>query len=213
MAVKYIAIEGPIGVGKTTLAKMLCDHYSGRLVLERHDDNPFLSKFYKDRKRYGFQTQLFFLLSRFTQQQESFTSELLATHVISDYFFAKDRIFATLNLENDELALYDHVATLLEKSIPLPDLIIYLTASTDILIGRINKRGRTYEKGFDADYLNKLCQLYSKYFFHFNSTPLLVVNTENVDFSKEPEQFAMLIKKIEETKSGTSYLVPSGNLK
>jgi deoxyguanosine kinase len=209
MAVKYIAIEGPIGVGKTTLSKMLCDHYSGRLILERHDDNPFLSKFYKDRKRYAFQTQLFFLLSRFTQQQEFFTGELLATHVISDYFFAKDRIFATLNLENDELALYDHVATLLEKNIPLPDLIVYLTASPEILVGRINKRARVYEKGFDADYLKKLCQLYSKFFFHFNSTPLLVVNTENVDFSKEPEQFAMLIEKIENTKTGTNYLVPS----
>lgn len=210
MAVKYIAIEGPIGVGKTTLAKMICNHYGGRLVLERHDDNPFLPKFYKDRKRYGFQTQLFFLLSRFTQQQESFTGELLASHVVADYFFAKDRIFATLNLEYDELALYDHVATLLEKSIPLPDLIVYLTASPEVLVNRINKRARGYEKNFDADYLKNLCQLYAKYFFHFTATPLLVVNTEHVDFTAEPEQFAVLLERIENAKSGTSYLVPSG---
>jgi deoxyadenosine/deoxycytidine kinase len=209
MAVKYVAIEGPIGVGKTTLAKMLCNHYSGRLILERHDDNPFLPKFYKDRKRYGFQTQLFFLLSRFSQQQESFTGELLASHVVSDYFFAKDRIFATLNLDNDELTLYNHVATLLEKNIPMPDLVIYLTASPEVLVGRINKRARGYEKNFDADYLKNLCQLYSKYFFHFTATSLLVVNTENVDFTAEPEQFAVLLDRIENAKSGTSYLVPS----
>jgi len=209
MAVKYIAIEGPIGVGKTTLSKMLSSHYGGRLVMERHDDNPFLPKFYKDRKRYAFQTQLFFLLSRFAQQQEFFSGELLATHVVSDYFFPKDRIFATLNLDNDELALYDHVATLLEKSIPLPDLVIYLTAAPEVLMGRIHKRSRGYEKNFDVEYLRGLCQAYSKYFFHFNQTPLLVINTENVDFSVEPEQFSMLLEIIENAKSGTNYLVPS----
>lgn len=209
MSVKYIAIEGPIGVGKTTLAKMLCSHYGGRLVLERHDDNPFLSKFYKNRKNYAFQTQLFFLLSRFKQQQEFFSGELLASHVISDYFFPKDRIFATLNLDSDELALYDYVASLLEKKIPLPDLVIYLTASPESLLGRISQRGRAYEKNFDGEYLKELCQLYSKYFFHFNLTPLLVINTDNVNFAMEPEQFEFLIERIEQAKGGTSYLVPS----
>jgi deoxyguanosine kinase len=209
LAIKYIALEGPIGVGKTTLSKMLCDRYGGRLVLERHDDNPFLGKFYKDRKRLAFQTQLFFLLSRFKQQQEFFSGELLASHVVSDYLFAKDRIFATINLDYDELALYDHVASLLEKSIPSPDLVIYLTASPEILVGRINKRSRTYEKNFDGDYLKNLCQAYSKFFFHYNATPLLVINTENVNFATEPDQFEFLIEKIENTTSGTNYLVPS----
>ncbi len=209
MPVKYIAVEGPIGVGKTTLAKMLCGRYSGRLVLERHDDNPFLSKFYKDRRRYAFQTQLFFLLSRFKQQQELFTGELLATHVVSDYLFQKDRIFASLNLESDELALYDHVASLLEKKIPLPDLVIYLTATPETLIGRIGRRGRNYERNFDVDYLKELCQLYSKYFFHYNLTPLLVINTDNVNFANEPEQFEFLLEKIEQSRSGTNYLVQS----
>jgi deoxyguanosine kinase len=209
LAVKYIAIEGPIGVGKTTLAKMLSDRYGGRLVLERHEENPFLGKFYKNRKQLAFQTQLFFLLSRFKQQQEFFSGELLANHVISDYLFAKDRIFATINLDYDELALYDHVASLLEKNIPLPDLVIYLTASPEILVSRINKRSRAYEKNFDSDYLKNLCQSYSKFFFHYNATPLMVINTENVNFAMEPEQFDFLVEKIESTTSGTSYLVPS----
>lgn len=210
MAVKYIAVEGPIGVGKTTLTKMLADHYGGRMVFEHPEENPFLKDFYKDRDRYAFQVQLFFLLSRFKQQQEFFSGELLASHVISDYFFGKDRIFATLTLNADELALYDHVASMLEKSIPLPDLIIYLTASPPTLMNRVKTRGRGYEKYLDIDYLKSLGEAYSKYFFHFNQTPLLVINTENVNFSIEPTQFEYLIEKIDNMKPGTSYLVPSG---
>jgi len=210
VAVKYIAVEGPIGVGKTTLTKMLADHYGGRMVFENPEENPFLKEFYKDRDRYAFQVQMFFLLSRFKQQQEFFSGELLASHVISDYFFGKDRIFATLTLSPDELTLYDHVASMLEKSIPLPDLIIYLTASPSTLMHRIKTRGRGYEKYLDIDYLASLSECYSKYFFHFTQTPLLVINTENVNFSIEPDQFEYLLEKIENMKPGTSYLVPSG---
>ncbi|MCP4583021.1 MAG: deoxynucleoside kinase [candidate division Zixibacteria bacterium] len=209
MAVKYIAIEGPIGVGKTTLTKMLADHYGGRMVFEHPEENPFLNEFYKDRDRYAFQVQLFFLLSRFKQQQEFFSGELLATHVISDYYFGKDRIFATLTLSPDELAMYDHVASMLEKNIPLPDLIIYLTASPDILMQRVKNRGRGYEKFMDIDYLASLSEAYSKYFFHYNQTPLLVVNTENVNFATEPDLFEYLIDEINNLKPGTSYLVPT----
>ena len=210
MAVKYIAVEGPIGVGKTSLANMLTKHYGGRLVTEHHEANPFLGDFYKDRRRFAFQVQLFFLLSRAKQQQEFFSVELLASHVISDYFFGKDRIFAALNLNDEELALYDHVASLFEKNIPLPDLIIYLAASPRILIERIKRRSRNTEKYIDIEYLAALCESYSKYFFHFNQTPLLVINTEYVDFTSEPDQFEYLLEKIENMKSGTSYLVPSG---
>ncbi len=210
MTVKYIAVEGPIGVGKTELAKMLADHFGGRLVLENHEENPFLSAFYKDRDRYSFQVQLFFLLSRFKQQQEFFSGELLASHVISDYFFGKDRIFANLNLNPNELALYDYVASLFEKNIPLPDLILYLTCSPEILMKRIKKRGRGSEKRIEIEYLAALVESYSKYFFHFNLTPLLVINTEHVDFAADPAQFEYLVKKIENMKPGTSYLVPSG---
>ena len=210
MAVKYIAVEGPIGVGKSTLSKMLADHYNGRLVLEQHDENPFLKDFYKDRNRFAFQTQMFFLLSRFKQQQDFFSGELLATHVISDYFFGKDRIFATLTLSDDEIALYDKVATLIEKNIPYPDLIIYLTASSDTLMHRVKKRGRDYEKSMDIGYLEGLSEAYSKYFFHFNSTSLLVVNTDNVNFETQPEQFEYLVDKIDNFTPGTHYLVPFG---
>jgi deoxyguanosine kinase len=210
VAVRYIAVEGPIGVGKTTLAKLLTDHYNGRIVMERHEENPFLKDFYKDRDRYAFQTQMFFLLSRFKQQQEFFSGELLATHVLSDYFFGKDRIFAALTLNNDEMALYDRVASLMEKDIPLPDLIIYLTATPETLMQRVKTRGRTYEKYIDIDYLADLSEAYSRYFFHFNLTSLLVINTDNVNFATEPDQFEYLINKIDDMKPGTHYLVPLG---
>jgi len=209
LTAKYIAIEGPIGVGKTTLAAMLANHYNGRLVKEQPEDNPFLEYFYKDRKRYAFQVQLFFLLSRFKQQQEFISGDLLDSHIISDYFFGKDRIFATLNLSPDELTLYDHVASLYEKNLPLPDLIIYLTASPDILNGRIKKRNRKAEKHMDREYLTRVCEHYSSYFFHFNQTPLLVINTDNIDFIHQPDQFRYLVDKIEKLKPGTSYLVVS----
>ncbi len=210
MAVKYIAIEGPIGVGKTTLARMLADHFNGRLVLEEHDENPFLKDFYRDRDRYAFQTQMFFLLSRFKQQQEFFSGELLASHVISDYYFGKDRIFATLTLNNDELTMYDKIATLMEKNIPAPDLIIYLTASSNTLMHRVKKRSREYERQMDQVYLEDLSESYSKYFFHFNQTTLLVVNTENVNFETEPDQFEYLLEKMDDITPGTHYLVPFG---
>ena len=210
MAVKYIAVEGPIGVGKTTLAKALANHYNGRLVLERNEDNPFLTNFYKDRERYAFQAQLFFLLTRVKQQQQFFSGELLASRVVSDYFFGKDRIFANLNLSSDELALYDYMAAPYEKNIPLPDLIIYLTASPQILLDRIKRHNHSYEKYIDLEYLIELSEAYSKYFFHFNQTPLLVVNTEYVNYADEPDQFDYLIDRLENLKPGTSYLVPSG---
>ena len=211
MGAKYIAIEGPIGVGKTTLARLLADRYGGRLVLEDHVSNPFLTDFYKDRRRYAFQVQIYFLLSRFRQQQEFLSGELLASRVVADFFFGKDRIFAELNLNRDELALYDHVAAMLEKNVPLPDLIIYLTASAETLLNRVKTRARDFEKPIDVDYLTALGESYSRYFFHFSGAPLLVINTENVSFADEPAQFEYLLDRIENIKPGTSYLVPLGS--
>lgn len=211
MAAKYIAIEGPIGVGKTTLARLLADRYGGRLVLEDHASNPFLTDFYRERRRYAFQVQIYFLLSRFRQQQGFLSGELLASRVVADFFFGKDRIFAELNLNRDELALYDHVAAMLEKNVPLPDLIIYLTASAETLLKRVKTRARDFEKPIDIDYLAALNESYSRYFFHFSGAPLLVINTENVNFAEEPAQFEYLLDRIENIKPGTSYLVPLGS--
>ncbi len=202
----YIAIEGPIGVGKTTLAQQLTDHFKGRLILELAEDNPFLPDFYKNRERFAFHTQLFFLMSRFRQQEEFSTYDLFTETIVSDYLFAKDRIFASLNLSNRELALYDRVATVLEQNIVWPDLVIYLTASLDILLGRIKERNRNFEKAFDSDYLAQLCESYSNFFFYYNHTPLLVVKTDNFDFRRDNDKFAYLVEKIMSKPTGTEYI-------
>jgi deoxyguanosine kinase len=202
----YIAVEGPIGVGKTTLAQQLSEHFKGRLILELAEDNPFLPDFYKNRERFAFHTQVFFLMSRFRQQEEFSTYDLFTETVVSDYLFAKDRIFASLNLSERELALYDRVTTVLEQNIVWPDLVIYLTASLDVLMGRIKERNRNFEKAFDKDYLAQLCDAYSNFFFYYNHTPLLVVKTDSFDFRRDDDKFAYLVEKIMSKPTGTEYI-------
>jgi deoxyguanosine kinase len=202
----YIAIEGPIGVGKTTLAAKLAEHFHGRLIEELAEDNPFLTDFYKNRDRFAFHTQLFFLMSRFRQQEEFSSYDLFAETVVSDYLFAKDRIFASLNLSDRELALYDRVATVLEQNIIWPDMVIYLTASVDILLDRIKRRDRAFEKGFDRAYLEELCEAYSNFFFYYNRTPLLVVKTDGFDFRRDSDKFNYLVEKIMSKPTGTEYI-------
>jgi deoxyadenosine/deoxycytidine kinase len=205
-AAGYIAIEGPIGAGKTTLAEMLARHFSGRLILELAEENPFLPDFYKNRDRYAFHTQIFFMMSRFRQQEEFASYDLFNETAVSDYLFAKDRVFARINLTDRELALYDRVATVLEQNIVWPDLVIYLTASLESLVKRIRKRDRTFERGFDSGYLETLCESYADYFFHYDRTPLLVVKTDNVDFSKDCARFDYLVEKILSKPKGTEYI-------
>jgi deoxyadenosine/deoxycytidine kinase len=202
----YIAIEGPIGVGKTTLVEMLCRHFNGRVALELAEENPFLDDFYRNRERYAFHTQMFFLMSRFRQQEEFSSFDLFSQVVISDYLFAKDRVFARINLSDRELALYDRVAAVLEQNIIWPDLVIYLTASLETLLRRIKKRDRHFERGFDREYLEALCESYSEYFFHHDRTPLLVVRTDNVDFARERDKFEYLAAKIISKPKGTEYI-------
>jgi deoxyguanosine kinase len=202
----YIAIEGPIGVGKTTLAEKLAEHFHGRLIEELAEENPFLTDFYKNRERFAFHTQLFFLMSRFRQQEEFASYDLFAETVVSDYLFAKDRIFASLNLSDRELALYDRVATVLEQNIIWPDLVIYLTASVDTLLERIKLRDRAFEKGFDRAYLEELCEAYSNFFFYYNRTPLLVVNTNGFDFRSDTDKFNYLVEKIISKPTETEYI-------
>lgn len=205
---RYIVVEGVIGVGKTSLTKLLATRTSGRLNLEVVEENPFLSQFYQDRSAYAFQTQIFFLLSRYRQQQNLFQHDLFSSTLISDYLFAKDRIFANLNLSDDELVLYNQLASILEQRVLKPDLVIYLQARTSVLMQRIRWRGRTFEQDMDQDYLNALNAAYSYFFHHYKDAPLLVVNTDNLDFVNVPGDFDLLFNQIEEQFSGTRYFAP-----
>jgi deoxyadenosine/deoxycytidine kinase len=208
---RYIVVEGPIGVGKTSLVDLLSERLSARKLLEVADDNPFLSQFYKDRRRYAFQTQLWFLLNRFRQQQELAQFDLFRQILITDYLFAKDKIFAYLTLEDHELALYERVHALLQVRVPTPDLVIFLQASTETLLERIALRGKGYEREMDPKYLEDLNAAYTHFFFHYSASPLLVVNTSEIDFVNHREDFEDLIKQIGETHAGTQYYVPLGS--
>lgn len=179
---RYIVVEGPIGVGKSSLTNIVAERFAARRVMEVVEENPFLASFYGDRAKFAFQTQMFFLLSRFKQQQELFQQDLFSAVTVSDYLFAKDRIFANLTLQADELALYERVFDALQPRVTKPDLVIYLQARIDVLLARIKKRGREFERKFDPDYLDGLCRAYNDFFFHYQDTPLLVVNTSDIDF-------------------------------
>jgi deoxyguanosine kinase len=205
----YVVVEGSIGVGKTYLAERLAERFSWRLLLEEAEANPFLKDFYRDRERYAFETQLYFLVSRFRQQQEFFYRDLFIPGTVSDYVFAKDRIFATINLSQKELALYDRIQTALVEKTPLPDLIIYLTAEVKVLLERIKKRGRSFEREMEPEYLEKLSEAYSQFFFHYDRSPLLVVNTNNLDLINNHEHLDDLIEQIKKPPLGKRYYNPS----
>jgi deoxyadenosine/deoxycytidine kinase len=208
---RYIAVEGPIGVGKTTLAELLAEEMNGKTLVEEVEANPFLPKFYKDRKEYAFQVQLFFLLSRYQQQKELSQVDLFSTSVVSDYLFSKDRIFAYLNLDGNELGLYEQVYRLLDARIPKPDLVIYLQASSEVLMERILRRNKDFERDIEEEYLERVVDAYNKFFFYYNDTPLLVVNTTEIDFVKEPSDLSNLVKEIRSIKGGTQHYIPLGS--
>ncbi len=205
----YIVIEGAIGAGKTSLAQLLAERFGASLVLEEVEKNPFLIDFYKDRKRFAFQTQVYFLLSRFKQQQELLERDLFKTRMISDHLFWKDRIFASITLSERELYLYEKILPILEKDIPKPDLVIYLQTAPEILYKRIKEKGRDFEKSLDLEYLSHLVESYNHFFFHYNLSPLLVVKNDNLDFQRKPGQLEDLINIIKEQKEGTRYYVPA----
>jgi len=208
----YINIEGPIGAGKTSLAKILSDRLSARLILEETEQNPFLPDFYRDKKRYAFQTQLFFLLSRHKQQQQLFATDLFHKKVVTDYFFDKDRIFASVTLDERELYLYDRVLSALQRDVPRPDLVVYLQTSSEVLLKRIKERNRSYEKNIDLDYIRNLNEAYNHYFFHYTKTPLLVVNTDRIDFVNNEKDLEDLLGLLSTPLSGTKYYVPMGEV-
>ncbi|HEX9137120.1 MAG TPA: deoxynucleoside kinase [Nitrospirota bacterium] len=205
---RYIVTEGPIGVGKTSLTSLLAEELGARLILERAEDNPFLTDFYKDPPRYRFQTQTFFLLNRFAQQEEMLQPDLFTRITISDYLFAKDRIFAYLNLDDHELALYEQIYKILEPKVAQPDLVIFLQADTDTLLRRIKQRGRSFEKDVDRDYIAAVNEAYNQYFFHYSETPLLVINTSDIDFVNRREDLDDLLKQVLNMKQGIQYYVP-----
>ncbi len=205
---QYIAIEGPIGVGKTSLATLLAHELKARLILEKPEENPFLPQFYRDRKAFAFQTQVFFLLSRFQQQKEIAQPDLFNRITLSDYLFAKDRIFASLNLNNHELALYEQLYQLLSAQIPTPDLVVFLQAKPEVLLHRIKTRNISYEREIDLKYLRELVEAYNYYFFHYDQSPLLVVDTSEIDFVNRKEDFSQLVREIYQMKKGTWYFIP-----
>jgi len=194
--IRHIAIEGVIGAGKTSLAKRLAENLPAKLVLERFEENPFLPKFYEDPHRHAFLTQLFFLLSRFKQQQELIQADLFHRFLITDYIFEKDKIFAYLNLEDDELKLYETVMGAIEHSVPTPDLVVYIQSSVDRLMANIRLRGREFERTMPEQYIRDLNEAYNYFFFRYKSSPLLIVNATPIDFVHNYGDFQELMQEI-----------------
>ncbi len=205
---RYLVIEGVIGAGKTSLARMLSDRLGAKLVLEEVEENPFLKDFYRDRDRYAFQTQMHFLFSRYQQQRSLRQTDLFSDKLVADYLFQKDRIFASLNLVDKELALYERLVGWLELDVVNPDVVVYLQASTDTLMERITRRNRTFERDMDRAYIERLNEAYNHYFFHYHETPLLVVNTNAIDFVNQHDDFEDLSKRILSHRQGTLYYAP-----
>ena len=208
---RFIAIEGCIGAGKTSLVNLLGKQFDAQVVRELDSENPFINKFYQDRDSFGFQTQVFFLLNRYKQYTGLSQRDLFSSVVLVDYLFHRDRLFASLNLKDQELKLYDQIYSLLSNKVPKPDLVIFLQASTDILRSRVEKRGREYEAFMDPNYLDSVNKLFNNYFFYYAETPLLVINTNEIDFVDKKCDLDELIIKINNHKIGREYYNPLGS--
>jgi deoxyadenosine/deoxycytidine kinase len=193
---RYVAVEGVIGAGKTTLAMKLGETLGGRVVLEQFEENPFLKDFYRDPERYAFQTQIFFLLTRYKQQRELFQADLFHRFLITDYIFQKDKIFAYLNLADEELKLYETLVGSIEHNIPSPDLVIYLQSGVPRLMQNIRQRARSYESAMPESYIKDLNEAYNYYFFRYKATPLLIVNATEIDFVNNRDHYEDLVREI-----------------
>jgi len=207
--IKYIAIEGVIGAGKTSLAKKIKERLNAEIILEQFEANPFLENFYSDRKRYAFQTQMFFLINRYKQQQELNQENLFTEYIICDYTFEKDRIFAYLNLSGEELKLYENIFPLLARNLRKPDVVVYLQSGIDRLMHNIKKRSRRIERNLTRSYIEELSEAYNHFFFRYNSTPLLIVNSTELDFVNSEDDFDELFKQIfREDRAFLEYFKP-----
>jgi len=192
----YIVVEGPIGAGKTTLVNQFAEHYDAHTVLEVFEENPFLADFYEETDQYAFQTEMYFLLSRYRQQEEFSQRDLFSRLSVSDYLFVKSRLFASLTLSDHELALYDRMYEILTDEVPSPDAVVYLRTPVDVLLERIENRGRPYEQGIDEEYLERLCSLYRNFFDHYGEAPLVEVDTTRVDLSRDDRAVRELMDRI-----------------
>jgi deoxyadenosine/deoxycytidine kinase len=208
---RYIAVEGPIGVGKTTLSRALGTEFDARVVFEQVEENPFLRRFYEEPRTYAFQAQLFFLLSRYRQQRQLAQQDLFNQSTVADYLFAKDHIFAQINLDGDELALYRQLFNLLNSRLPKPDLVVYLQARGEVLFERLRKRDRDYERRITPTYVDKIAEAYRDFFFYYDETPLLVVDSSEVDFVANSDDLADLIREIRGMGQGVQHYIPLGS--
>jgi len=205
---RYLAVEGPIGVGKTSLVNLLTEHLGAVKIQEKVQENPFLPLFYSDRKKYAFQTQMSFLLSRYNQLFQLRQMDLFHAWTVADYILPKDRIFAYMNLSDHELPIYEQIYAILNERIPSPDLVIYLQAGTDVLMKRIKGRGRSYENTITKEYVEAVNQAYEYFFFHYSDTPMLVIKTSEIDFVRSAEDLDDLIRHILQMDKGTRYYAP-----
>ena len=204
----YLALEGPIGVGKTTLAQVLARELNARLILEDGEQNPFLARFYQDPEKFAIPVQLYFLLTRYNQQRELLQRPLLEQATVADYLFAEDRIFANLNLAPDELVLYEQVYKLLDSRMAKPDLVVYLLANVEVLAERLRRRNRDFERDISYEYLERVSTAYRDFFFYYDEAPLLVVDTSEIDFVSNPNDLADLIREIDRAGQGVQHYVP-----
>lgn len=204
----YIAVEGPIGVGKTSLTRLLARELGARLVLEEVEENPFLPRFYDEPDKYALPVQLYFLLMRYNQQRALAQQDLFAQRTVADYLFAKDRIFAGLNLAPEEMTLYDSVYRLLDARMPKPDLVVYMSAKVQVLAERLRKRNRDFERNISFEYLERVSVAFRDFFFYYDETPLLVVDTSEIDFVEDSDDLRELVREIENAGAGVQHFVP-----
>lgn len=204
----FVVVEGPIGVGKTTLARKLADSFGSNLLLEGSNENPFLEKFYENPEIAALPTQLYFLLQRAKQLKEMKQADMFNPVRVADYLIDKDRLFAELTLDADELDLYEQVYSNLTLDVPQPDLVVYLQAPVEVLLDRIEKRGIAHERIIEAAYLERLCDSYIQFFYQYNATPLLIVNAAEIDFAENEDDYQLLLERIINNRSGRHYFNP-----